>query len=145
LKKRDLKGDPIALADDPWAWLERVSGSLALLDHADVRLGFEEENGKLVLAGIKRGVGIVGPWHFEMEENSEGQPCRFRFEDRDRSVIARYAEFLKQLPDSFTWKAGRLILGIAESTMHRFMKAIQAAGLVVQGPDGAYRKLEERK
>jgi hypothetical protein len=28
-----------------------VSGSLALLDHADVRLGFEEENGKLVLPG----------------------------------------------------------------------------------------------
>ena len=61
LTKRDLNTECGALADDPWAWLERVSGSLALLDHADVRLGFEEENGKLVLAGIKRGVGTSWP------------------------------------------------------------------------------------
>jgi hypothetical protein len=145
LTKRDLGADHIALADDPWAWLEKVSGSLALLDHADVRLGFEEENGKLVLAGIKRGVGIVGPWHFEMEENSEGQPCRFRFEDREHSILARYAEFLKQLPDTFTWKTAKLLLKISDSTMQRFIKAVLKAGLVVQGPDVSYRKVEVRK
>jgi hypothetical protein len=82
LTKRDLRADQISLADDPWAWLERVSGSLALLDHADVRLGFEEEKGRLVLAGVKRGVGVVGPWYFEVEEDETGEPCRFRFENR---------------------------------------------------------------
>ena len=145
LTKRDMKREHIALADDPWAWLERVSGSLALLDHADVRLGFEEENGKVVLAGIKRGVGVVGPWHFEMEENDDGQPCRFRFENREHSIKARYANFLEKLPESFTWKAGRLVLDIAESTMHRFLKDAKAAGMLVQGTDGGYRKVEVRK
>jgi hypothetical protein len=145
LTKRDMKREHIALADDPWAWLERVSGSLALLDHADVRLGFEEENGKLVLAGVKRGVGVVGPWHFAMEENAEGQPCRFRFEDREHSIKARHADYLEKLPDSFTWTAGRLILGIGESTMHRFIKEAKSVGMLTQGADGAYRKVEVRK
>jgi hypothetical protein len=145
LTKRDLKGDPIPLADDPWAWLERVSGSLALLDHADVRLGFEEENGKLVLAGIKRGVGIVGPWQFAVEEDEQGEPCRFRFEDREHSIRTRYVGFLAKLPDNFKWTVGRLLLGISESTMHRFVKAVKAAGLLVQDSDGGYRKVEERK
>jgi hypothetical protein len=145
LTKRDLGADHVALADDPWAWLERVSGSLALLDHADVRLGFEEENGKLVLAGIKRGVGIVGPWHFTLEEDAQGQPCRFRFEDQEHSIRDRYAHFLDKLPDPFTWKTGRLLLDIGESTMHRFVKAAKAAGMLVQGADGVYRKVEVRK
>jgi hypothetical protein len=145
LTKRDLNSDSGALADDPWAWLERVSGSLALLDHADVRLGFEEENGKLVMAGIKRGVGIVGPWHFEVENDGLGQPCRYRFEDRERSVHARYVAFLQKLPDSYTWQAGRVSLGISDSTMHRFTKAVTEAGLVSQGIDKLYRKVEVRK
>lgn len=145
LTKRDMSGEHIALADDPWAWLEKVSGSLALLDHADVRLGFEEEHGKLVLAGIKRGVGIVGPWHFQLEEDEQGQPCRFRFEDRDHSIRARYAEFLEKLPDDFTWKAGRLVLGLADSTMHRFTKAAKSTGMLVQSADGTYHKVKERK
>lgn len=145
LTKRDMKRDHIALADDPWAWLERVAGSLALLDHADVRLGFEEENGKLVLAGIKHGVGIVGPWHFTLEEDAEGQPCRFRFEDQEHSIRDRYAHFLERLPDSFNWKAGRLILEIGESTMYRFVEAAKAVGMLVQGVDGVYRKVEVRK
>jgi hypothetical protein len=145
LTKRDLGADHVALADDPWAWLERVSGSLALLDHADVRLGFEEENGKLVLPGIKRGVGIVGPWHFTLEEDERGEPCRFRFEDREHSILARYAEFLKQLPDTFPWKTAKQLLNISDSTMHRFTKSVLKAGLLVQGPDGAYHKVEVRK
>jgi len=145
LTKRDLKRDHVALADDPWEWLERVSGSLALLDHADVRLGFEEENGKLVLAGIKRGVGIVGPWHFAVEEDAQAQPCRYRFENQQHSILERYTHFLEQLPDSFTWKAARLALGIAESTMHRFVKAAQAAGNLTQDIAGTYHKVEVRK
>jgi hypothetical protein len=145
LTKSDLRGEPVALADDPWAWLERVSGSLALLDHADVRLGFEEENGKLVLAGIKRGVGIVGPWHFALEEDEQGEPCRFRFEDREHSIRTRYSEFLTKLPDTFRWKVARLLLNISESTMHRFIKTAKLAGMLVQEADGQYRKVEERK
>jgi len=145
LTKRDLKGESVALADDPWAWLDRVSGSLALLDHADVRLGFEEENGKLVLAGIKRGVGIVGPWHFEVEEDEQGEPCRFRFENQEHSIRARYGAFLEKLPDAFKWTSGRLLLGISESTMHRFVKATKKAGMLMQGEDGTYRKVEGRK
>jgi hypothetical protein len=145
LRKRDMRVDQVPLADDPWAWLEQASGSLALLDHADVRLGFEEEKGKLVLAGIKRGVGIVGPWYFEVEEDSTGEPCRFRFEDQNNSIRARYAEFLNQLPDSFAWKEGRIALGISDSTMHRFIRAVIKSGMLTQGPDGIYHKVEVRK
>jgi hypothetical protein len=145
LTKRDVRADHVALADDPWVWLERVSGSLALLDHVDVRLGFEEENGKLVMAGIKRGVGLVGPWHFEVENDGAGQPCRFRFEDCAHSMKTRYTDFLEKLPDGFTWKAGRLVWGIGESTMHRFMKDAQSAGMLVKGADGVYRRVEVRK
>ena len=47
--------------------------------------------------------------------------------------------------DSFTWQEARLALGIGESTMHRFMKAVTQAGLVVQGPDKVYQKVEGRK
>ena len=52
---------------------------------------------------------------------------------------------LKQpLPDSYTWQAGRIILGIGDSTMHRFTKAVLDAGLVAQGTDKTYRKVEVR-
>jgi len=34
---------------------------------------------------------------------------------------------------------------IGESTMHRFVKAAKAAGMLVQNADGAYRKVEVRK
>ena len=132
LTKRDLRTDHIPLADDPWEWTERVSGSLPILDHADVRLGFEEEKGKLVLAGIKRGVGVVGPWYFEEEADSTGEPCRFRFEDSARGILKRYAEFLDQLPEQFTWKDCRATLGIADSTLSRFKKAAIKAGLLAR-------------
>jgi hypothetical protein len=118
---------------------------LALLDHADVRLGFEEEKGKLVLAGIKRGIGAVGPWHFVTEEDAHGQACRFLFESKDSSIRTRYFEWFPQLPDTFTWTEGRRALGAAESTMSRFLKASKAAGMLTQEPDGVYRKVEVRK
>ncbi len=146
LTKRDLNTECGALADDPWAWLERVSGSLALLDHADVRLGFEEENGKLVLAGIKRGVGTVGPWHFTVEEDAKAQPCRYLFEDKEHSILERYRHFLEKLPsEKVTWKTAKLLLGINDSTMHRFVKAAKSAGMLVQEGDAGYRKVEVRK
>lgn len=145
LRKRDLSGPQVRLSDDPWDWLMRVSGSLALLDHVDVRLGFEEADGKLVLAGIKRGVGVVGPWYFEVVKDENGEPCGFRFEDaRESGLNERQRELLDKLPQTFTWGAVEVILETGPSTVSRLLKAAMQEGLVRKEGKG-YVKVEARK
>ena len=68
-------------------------------------------------------------------------------DSRTESIVSEHDTLLcwRSCPDCYTWQAGRVILGTADSTMHRFTEAVKGAGLVVQGADKAYRKVEVRK
>jgi hypothetical protein len=129
----------ISLSSDPFDWMMRVSGSLALLDHVDVRLGMEEESGKLILGGIKRGVGVVGPWSFEPILNDRDEPSGYQFDDCKAVLSYNHQKLWQLLPEVFTWGQAKDNLSIADSSLKRLLDA--AKPLLERTPDGGYKKL----
>lgn len=77
LRKPDRTGQAPKLEDDPHEWLREVSGSIALANHCDARIGIDltsAAGADLVIGGLLRGYGPIPPVLLKRVFSEDGDP-----------------------------------------------------------------------
>jgi KaiC/GvpD/RAD55 family RecA-like ATPase len=113
-----------SLRTDPQAWLDRVSGSLALVAHTDASYGLERDAGEddmLILNGVRRS-GQAPLLLLQSDEST----LRFELvsdpETAEKSVFTKAQHDLwKALPARFTWAQG---VAVAGKTRKRILSSL---------------------
>ena len=102
------------MEEETHEWFQEASGLLALINHADLRLGIEPSRkgeADLVLAGFLRGLGKVGPLHVVREHDDDGEPQGYRLLRGIEHLSDSYRKAYEKLPDLFRFKAVKEALG----------------------------------
>lgn len=78
LRKPDRTGQAPRLEDDPHEWLREVSGSIALANHCDARIGIDlSDEADLVIGGLLRGYGPLPPILLKRVFSEDGDPIGY--------------------------------------------------------------------
>jgi hypothetical protein len=131
-RKRDATR-VVSLEGDKRLWFQEAAGSLALINHTDTRLGFEESSGPadLLLAGFARGLGWLGSFPLQRVLDDDGTPEGYRVLTGIDHLSQGYQEPFKHLPDTFGFKRAKEVLGgHSDSNTAAFLSQCQTAGLV---------------
>ncbi len=130
---------------NPRGWFDYARGTGALVQYADVRVGFDtSESGTLHVGGYKRATGNLPlVWMERVMDPDDGRPLAYR-RVLDEALLAPGKRAIYQrLPDPFTpsdvkavskWKH--------DSQVHPFIEELRNLGLVRQdGPRQPYHKV----
>jgi len=133
-----------SLADEPHEWFQEANGLLALINHADLRLGIEpsrKEQADLVLAGFLRGLGKVGPLHVVREHDDDGEPQGYRLLSGIEHLTDSYRKAYEKLPDQFRFKNVKEALGNSSgSNTAAMLRDCLSLGLINKTDDGGTRR-----
>lgn len=138
LRKKDRKGQPPTLLEDPMAWTEEILGSVIWAASADVRLGLERvEDDRVAFGGYRRGSGVIVPLVLELRRDAHGDPLAW---DRGASdavgmhmLTKEQRAYFSQIPvgQDLTWKGLGLATGVtSDGTLSRLKNAAIRAGLL---------------
>jgi hypothetical protein len=143
--RKKHEGRP-SLEDETHDWFQEASGLLALINHADLRLGMEPSRkgeGDLVVAGFLRGVGKVGPLHVVRELDDDGEPQGYRLLRGIEHLPESYRKAYEKLPDLFRYKAVKDALGnTSSSNAAAMIQQCLSLGLINKLDNGWYKKIE---
>jgi hypothetical protein len=126
------------LVQDPHSWFQEASGTHALINHSDARLGVEKvtsSEAELVLGGFIRSFGPVAPIYLAREYDAVGKPQGYRgvlgvgfLSDKDREVY-------QGLPEQFRYTDVKRALGdSSDSNTKRLLQKFES--LEIAKPDG---------
>jgi hypothetical protein len=137
LRKPDRKLALPDLATDPNGWLVEASGSRALVTGADVRLGIEarteQQVGDLLVCGLARGRGQVGPLYLERAHDEAGDPIGYTSMQGLKLLSESDRVALQTLPTDHSFRfsdAKRALGGNSDSNTSRFLHRCMALELV---------------
>jgi hypothetical protein len=145
LRKKHHEGR-VSLEDDTYAWFQEASGLLALINHADLRLGIEPSRkgeADLLVAGFLRGLGKVGPLHVVREFDDGGDPQGYRLLSGIEHLSESYRKAYETLPDLFRFKAVKEALGnTSSSNTAALIQQCLSLCLINRLDNGWYKKVE---
>jgi hypothetical protein len=140
---------PTDLADDPNGWLQDTAGSLALINHMDLRLGIDttrKGQADLVVNGFRRFEGVLGATYLVRERDEAGEPAGYRLATGTENLSQKFQEIYNNLADSFRYKDVTAAMGgNSGSNVAAFLNACQNGGTIVNDSDrgkGHYRKTQ---
>ena len=101
---REFGGFGINLTEEPHRWFQDASGSHALINHTDTRLGVEKNrsgDAELVLGGFIRSLGPISPIYLAREYDAEGEPQGYSQVFDERFLNGKDLGVYRNLPESF--------------------------------------------
>lgn len=118
-------------------WLEEASGTLALINNTDLRLGWEKdadpESEALWMGGLLRTKGEVGPFKVDRRFDDEGDPVGYSLASVHEQFTPKELEIYASLPNEgreFTYTYITQNLGKKDSLAARFIRRACDLGFV---------------
>jgi hypothetical protein len=149
VRKTNQKGPRPDLEACPSMWLQEAAGSRALVNQTDLRLGVDvcgrADAADLVVAGLLRGAGTVGPLYLRRHHDAGGVPAGYDLAQDVELLNTRDREAFRRLPARFKFAvAKRELGGNSDSNTARLLQRCQSLGLV-EKPEGTgwYRKVQK--
>jgi hypothetical protein len=137
-----------SLEAEPHDWFQESSGLLALINHADLRLGIEPSrkgDADVVLAGYLRGIGKVGPLYVVRQHDDDGEPLGYRLLNGIEHLTDSYRKAYESLPDLFRFKDVKEALGNSSgSNTAAMLQQCLGLSLINRLDNGWYRKVEPK-
>lgn len=148
LRKKDRKAKAPSLLDDPFDWTQEVLGSVVWSTSVDVRLGLERQaDDRVVLAGYRRGRGVVGPFLLQQRLDESGEPVLWESADpvqvAGAVLSARLSQLYQAIPVGkwLSWTELLRTTNAAKSQLSSLVNSTVPAGLLERDEaQGRYRR-----
>jgi len=131
-------------------WFQDARGASALINGSDVRLGVDapdisavqKDDVALVLRGMGRIRGEIGPFYMARDHDENGDPAGYRrltgpellFNEQQQKALAN-------LPTRFTFKEAKLACGKSDQPTRNWLDRSADLGLVRHPGRGVYEKI----
>lgn len=152
LRKPDRKIALPDLASDPGGWLVEASGSRALVTGSDVRLGLEartdQQRGDLLLSGLMRGQGPIGPLYLSRAHDEAGDPIGYTLLQGLSLLSPRDRAALQTLPSDRPFRftdVKRAFGGTSDSNAARFIERCMSLELLYRSGSHYARDLDKER
>jgi hypothetical protein len=147
-RKADESAGPLESANLR-LWLQDARGASSLINGSDVRLGVDEpdesavqkDDVALVLRGLGRVRGEIGPYFLARDHDESGDPAGYRQLDGPELLFNdQQQKALTSLPQRFTFKEAKLAYGRSDQPTSNWLVRSSDLGLVKRQGRGVYEK-----
>ncbi|MHA1962608.1 MAG: AAA family ATPase [Candidatus Thorarchaeota archaeon] len=149
-KEERRAGERASVRQNVNLWLEEASGTLALINNTDLRLGWEPDEkdpDNFWLGGFLRVAGTIGPFRLDRIYDDNGDPSGYKPCQVVQQLSRVERDIYAQLPfDTFYFTYITRDLGRKQGTTARFIRKALDLGLIrVVGKEQPYNGGRPRK
>ena len=148
-RKADESAGPLESANLR-QWMQDTRGASALINGSDVRLGVDapdisavqKDDVALVLRGLGRIRGDIGPLYLARDHDENGDPAGYRLLTGPELLFnPEQQNALAKLPSRFTFKEAKLAYGRSDQPTRNWLIHMCELALVRQQARGTYEKV----